>query len=52
MPAEEYYEGLDLASAIEALAEHHHQPRTRHLAFVEYELLLHAAEALRGLRTS
>jgi hypothetical protein len=48
MPSASFYEGLDLASAIEALAEHHHESRTRHISCREYELLLKAVSELRS----
>ena len=47
MPKESYYDGLVLSEAIEALAEHHYEQRTRHLSTIEYEMLRRAAEQLR-----
>jgi len=46
MPGQEYYEGLIPSEALRKLAEHHSAPRTRHLSFYEYQLLLRAADEL------
>lgn len=40
------YAGLDLATAVRKLAEHHYEPDTRHISRADYDLLLRAAAAL------
>lgn len=47
MPQRDFYEGLDLASALEAFAEHHSEKRTRHITIAERRMLLQAVAELR-----
>ena len=46
MPQRREYEGLTLADAVRRLAEHHGDPRTRHISEDEVALLLRAAEVI------
>ena len=46
MPQRRGYEGLTLADAVRRLAEHHGEPRTRHISEDEIALLLRAAEVI------
>jgi len=46
MPQRKDYEGLTLADAVRRLAEHHGEPRTRHISEDEIALLLRAAEVI------
>lgn len=51
MPNRQYYAELSLAEAVRAMAEHHYNPRTRHISRDEYELLLRAVSALEDRRS-
>lgn len=46
MPRADYYEGLTLADALRAFADHHSAPRTRHITADETALLYRAADRL------
>ena len=46
MPRRDYYGGLTLGEAIRRLADHHGEPRTRHLSEDEVELLERAAAVI------
>ena len=46
MPKAHYYEGLTLADALRAFADHHSAPRTRHITADETTLLYRAADRL------
>ena len=43
MPSRDHYRDMSVAEALRALAEFHGDPRSRHLARDEIELLLRAA---------
>ena len=45
-----HYEELSLADALRALADHHYNPRTRHISRDEYDLLQRAASAVEERR--
>ena len=42
MPSRDHYLGMSVAEALRALAEFHGDPRSRHLAHDEIELLVRA----------
>ena len=48
MPSRDHYRGMSVADALRALAEFHGDPRSRHLARDEIELLLRAAALIEG----
>jgi hypothetical protein len=50
MPKGDYYYGLPLREAILKLAEHHFEPKNRHISEDEYRLLIRAANALEADR--
>lgn len=51
MPKAHYYEGLTLADALRAFADHHGAPRTRHITADETTLLYRAADRLEQVTT-
>ena len=46
MPRADYYDGLTMAEALRAFADHHGAPRTRHITADETALLHRAADRL------
>lgn len=50
MPGADLYADLNLADAVEKLAEYHYATETRHISRYEYDLLMHAVEVLRSAR--
>lgn len=50
MPKGDYYYGLPLAAAISKFADHHFEPKNRHISEDEYRLLLRAVNALEADR--
>ena len=51
MPKADYYEGLTMADALRAFADHHSAPRTRHITADETVLLYRAADRLEQVTT-
>ena len=51
MPKADYYDGLTMAEALRAFADHHGAPRTRHITADETTLLYRAADRLEQVTT-
>lgn len=45
MPSSDHYSG-SIANRVRQFAEHHYEPRTRHISHYEFTLLCDAAECL------
>ncbi|WP_420443574.1 hypothetical protein [Candidatus Poriferisodalis sp.] len=52
MPKADYYEGLTLPEVLRAFADHHSDPRTRHITADETALLYRAADRLEQITTA
>jgi hypothetical protein len=48
MPKDDFYDGMDDATALEAFANHHYDPGTRHVSEFEHDLLMRCVEQLRA----